>query len=228
MGFGTLFIGYFLILNIAYYGFTDVIAALVMLLGLYKLSGVNKPFKYASYTCLGFSVFALAELFIQCASTFFRELDFSEILPYIDVCRIIFVFAVTLFALMGMRDVAGEVGLSALSGKCSRLIPLTAVTLGMWLVLEAPLIVNVLPINLVSILAVITILSFLVLTCIILSAIWGCYMKICMPDQVDMPTKESRFAFVNEYRKREEKKQEEYAKYRIDKKLKKGESRKKK
>ena len=30
MGFGTFFIGYFLILNFAFYGFTDAIAAAIM------------------------------------------------------------------------------------------------------------------------------------------------------------------------------------------------------
>ena len=49
MGFGTLFFGYFLILNVTYYGFTDAIAAAVMLLGFYKLSTVNSYFKYAAY-----------------------------------------------------------------------------------------------------------------------------------------------------------------------------------
>ena len=62
MGFGTLFIGYFLLLNLTYYGFTDVIAASVMLLGLYKLSGVNKYFKAAAISSGALLVFSLGEL----------------------------------------------------------------------------------------------------------------------------------------------------------------------
>ena len=45
MGFGTLFIGYFLLLNITMPGVSDIIATLVMLLGLYRLQMVNGKFK---------------------------------------------------------------------------------------------------------------------------------------------------------------------------------------
>ena len=75
MGFGTLFIGYFLILNITYYSFTDIIAALIMLLGLYKLSTVNKHFKLGTYSCIGFSCFALVELITQLIITFIPSLS---------------------------------------------------------------------------------------------------------------------------------------------------------
>ena len=61
MGFGILFIGYFLILNLTYYGLTDVIAAAVMLLGLYNLSGYNKYFKWAFIATSVFLALSLGE-----------------------------------------------------------------------------------------------------------------------------------------------------------------------
>ena len=72
MGFGTLFIGYFLLLNLTYYGFTDVIAASVMLLGLYKLSPVNKYFRAAALSSGVFLAFSLGELGIA-------AIDFSAL-----------------------------------------------------------------------------------------------------------------------------------------------------
>ena len=61
MGFGTLFIGYFLLLNVTYYSFTDLVAALIMAVGLTKLSTVNRYFKYASFAALGFAAVGLVE-----------------------------------------------------------------------------------------------------------------------------------------------------------------------
>ena len=61
MGFGTLFIGYFLLLNLTYYGFTDLIAAAVLLLGLYRLSRINKHFLAASVVAVLFLIFGFAE-----------------------------------------------------------------------------------------------------------------------------------------------------------------------
>ena len=71
MGFGTLFIGYFLLLNIAYYTFTDIISALVMAMGLYKLSSVNRGFGYAFYASIGFALIGAGELFLEMLSLIF-------------------------------------------------------------------------------------------------------------------------------------------------------------
>ena len=42
MGFGLLFIGYFFLLNLTYFEYTDLLGALVMFLAFYKLQTVNK------------------------------------------------------------------------------------------------------------------------------------------------------------------------------------------
>ena len=68
MGFGTLFIGYFLFLNISYYEYTDVICALVMLMGLIRLSRYNREFSAASAICALFSVMSVLQ-FIEAIFT---------------------------------------------------------------------------------------------------------------------------------------------------------------
>ena len=50
-----------------------------------------------------------------------------------------------------------------------------------------------------------------------LTAIYGCYMRICMPGERDLPERESRFGFINAARRYQEKKQREYAEYRLGK-----------
>ena len=217
MGFGTLFIGYFLILNITYYGFTDIIAALIMLLGLYKLSTVNKHFKLGTYSCIGFSCFALVELITQLIITFIPTLKPDTLLSYYDVIRCIAVLFVTLFMLMGMRDVSCEVGLKSLAKKCARLIPTACAVYSVLLLLEITPVVNLFPPSVIAVVALFAILALLILICINLTAIYACYMKICMPEEVDAPIKESKFAFVNEYRKRQSERQLEYVKHKLEK-----------
>ena len=62
MGFGILFIGYFLFLNIAAPAYTDAIGAVLMLWGLWKLSRLNKPFRYGMIAAAALTVFGLFEL----------------------------------------------------------------------------------------------------------------------------------------------------------------------
>ena len=62
MGFGTLFIGYFLLLNLTYYRFTDLIAALLMLLAFYKLREINRHFRVAIISSGLFAAIGAIEL----------------------------------------------------------------------------------------------------------------------------------------------------------------------
>ena len=109
MGFGTLFFGYFLILNIAYYGFTDIISALIMLLALSKLAPLYRPFRLAVYADAVFSVFALFELVSQGAD--FLGIGFiGGLRPYLAVARYAIISIVTALILLGIREAAEEVG----------------------------------------------------------------------------------------------------------------------
>ena len=69
MGFGLLFIGYFLLLNLTYYGYTDLICALVMFMALYKLQSVNKYFRFALIPTGLFGAVGMVELFDVLLST---------------------------------------------------------------------------------------------------------------------------------------------------------------
>ena len=223
MGFGTLFIGYFLLLNITYYAFTDIIASLVMLLGLYKLSTVNKPFKTSAYICIGFTVFSLVE-FINGSLGMFGGGFGADILTYLAILRYVFIFALSLFFLSGIQEVSREVGLPVNEARAKMLIYTALIVYTLLIALELPLVTGLLPIKATALIASIAIILELLYIIFTLVLIYSSHMKICMPeDNLPKEEKPSRFGFVNEYRKRKAEKDKRYAEYKIEKmKKKKG------
>ena len=137
MGFGTLFIGYFLILNFAFYFYTDAIAAVIMLLGLYKLSTVNRPFKNAMYIALGFTVFGVFELIFNMYGAFAYIPHEDIINTALATVRYGILLALSVFMLNGMAEVADEVGLSKISKKSVRLKGIASFIYAVSIVLEA-------------------------------------------------------------------------------------------
>ena len=115
MGFGTLFFGYFLLLNITYFTFSDLIAALIMSMALYKLSTVNQPFKNGFYASVAFAVLGLAELVIGTLEMLVPSKVTEELIEYVTIPRCFVIAVVTLFILLGIESVADEVGLPDLA-----------------------------------------------------------------------------------------------------------------
>ena len=215
MGFGTLFIGYFLLLNLTYYGFTDVIAASVMLLGLYKLSGVNKYFKAAAISSGALLVFSLGELGVAVYEMFIGAINSPALVSVMCIVRCLIIGALTVLMLKGIEDVSREVDIENLPAKASRLTVATVVTYALWIILEAPL--SFIDDYVLAVLSLVTILATLALIIINLTLIYTCYMKICMPGDEDITKdKPSRFAFVNEYRAKKAEREEELARERAE------------
>lgn len=200
MGFGTLFIGYFLLLNLTYYGFTDVIAAAIMLLGLYKLSSVNKQFKMAAVASGVFLAFSLFEFGVATYELFVKRTDSATFVSVMSILRCITICALTFLMLKGMELVAKEVEVENIPAKASRLSKVTAAVYCAWIILEAPL--TFINDYVLAVLSLITILATIALLISNLTVIYGCYMRICMPGDENLTDKPSRFEFVNEYRAR--------------------------
>ena len=214
MGFGTLFIGYFLLLNLTYYGFTDLIAAAVMLLGLYRLSRINKHFLAASITAVVFLVFGLAEFGIAAYEIFFRPISSPALVSTMSVVRSLTVGTLTVLMLNGIEDVAKEVDLPDIATKAKRLVIITAFTYTAWMVLEAPL--SFMDDYVLGVLSLLTILATIALLIVNLTVIYSCYMHICMPGDEQLKDKPSKFAFVNEYRARKAERDREAAEKRLE------------
>ena len=227
MGFGTLFIGYFLLLNLTYYGITDVIAASVMLLGLYKLSTVNKHFRYSAAICMGFLAFSIGELGISVYEMFFNQISSPILISCMSIIRSLVIGAMTVFMLLGIEDIAREVEIEKLSKKARALAYTSAIVYAMWIILELP--ISFISNYILAVISLITIIATLAVIVINLSAVYACYMKICMPGDEDvMRDKPSRFAFVNRYRERKAERDEEERARRIEELKKKNQQKGKK
>ena len=215
MGFGTLFVGYFLLLNIFQSGFTDLIAASVMLLGLYKLSKVNKYFYASAIASLAFLVFGLGEFGIEAYNFIFvgNKIDSALLTSILRIAHSILVGTLTVLILKGIRDVAKEVDLKVIPQKADRLAITAVVIYTAWIVLQVPL--SFIDGRVLQVIYVMTIFATLLLIAVNLSVIYSCYMRICMPGDEELKDKPSRFAFVNEYRARKAEKEREENERRI-------------
>ena len=214
MGFGTLFIGYFLILNLTYYSLTDVIAAAVMLLGLYKLSDLNKYFKSAMIAAGVFLAFSVGELGVAIYELFFAKINQTTLISIMSVARSLVIGTLTVIILMALKNIANEVDLPQLAKKCDKLMVCTSTVYSVWIVLEFPLsFINPYVLAITSLLAI---LAAIVVVILNLTAIYSCYMRICMPGDEELKDKPSRFAFVNEYRARKAEQAERETQKRLD------------
>lgn len=216
MGFGILFIGYFLLLNFTFYAFSDAIAATVMLYALYKLSSVNRGFARAMCVSVAFVFTGIAELVIKAVDMFVSLPSITTINSVSAIVRYLLVALLTVFILYGIEDVAAEVKLHVQSDKARRARILTIIIYSLDLVLEF---IGLLPfelkfLNYVAVLMIVLTLTVLIMN---LTVIYSAYMRICLPKDVDLPERESRFAFVNAFRRHEEEKQKEYEEYKLEK-----------
>ncbi len=231
MGFGTLFIGYFLLLNVTNYNFTDIICASVMALALYKLSGVNRDFKLGLYSAYAFIPFALFELIIAVTYMFSPSGALDLILPYASMVRYIIIFVISLFILRGISEVANEVGLNALSKKAYVSVFFCIAVYSLLLVFELPIISAFIKSELaLGIITLTLLVGEFVLVAVNLVTIYTSYMRICMPEDIDndVEDKPSKFEFVNKFREKRAEKSREYAEYKLEKMQKKINKSKKK
>lgn len=232
MGFGTLFFGYFLLLDLPYQTLTNAIAAAIMLIALYKLAYLNLSFKRALYACSVFAVFSLFEAIIEVlGSVFFIKIDSTPLNTACYMLRNFLIGALSVFMLRGMSEVSEEVGLKRLSRKCDiySKITLTAYVLNLCVPPDLVIIFggSYAVKYTAFVLSVITTLFTLYVLVMNSINIYSCYSKICMPEDNSRsyePPKKSRFGFVNRFREHEQNKSREYAEYKLEKMKKRADS----
>ena len=218
MGFGTLFFGYFLLLNITYYGFTDIIAALIMLYAFYKLSEVNSGFRRASWATLAFAAFSLYELGFAVFDMFFMSVDIPSLNSANAMLRSLIVCIVTMLMLIGIRDVSAEVGLGNLTVRAKRAATVSFVIYMLNIIWQTSGLLGFIGVKAVAVIGAFIILSTLLIIAVNLFSIYACYANICMPeDNKPREEKKSRFGFVNAFRAHEAEKQREYYEYKLEK-----------
>lgn len=215
MGFGSLFIGYFFLLNLSYYNYTDLLAAAIMAIGLYRLGGVNRPFKLAFFADLLFFLVGAGELVSSAVTLFSPSIDLTAFTVPLGVIRYLTLALFHLLLLLGIRAVAEEVGLQKLSTRAlcfSVLPPLIYIASA---VLNIPGLFSSVAVRDTAMIAFALLLAGLLVNLILLVMIYRCYAGICMPEDADMPMRPSRFAFINRYREKREEEERARAEERL-------------
>ena len=216
MGFGTLFIGYFLVLNLVNYGATDLIAGIIMMMAFYKLRTVNKYFSFAILPSALFTLVGVPELVEF--TMFLFDRDFKWILTYTTAPRFLMLCIISILMMKGIEQVAKEVEVYKTARNAKNVQPFIYLVFGGMMILELPFTFGdeaawiVYP-------ALVLLLGCFALTLYSLSIIYSAYRWICMPEDVDndVEDKPSRFGIVNSFRERQEKKNREYAEYKLEK-----------
>ena len=219
MGFGTFFIGYFLLLDISYYLLTDLIAGAVMMLGMARLSRFNRGFKTA-FCALGiFTVFALFELGVGIYDMLFSAPISPNFISYLAISRSFLLAILTFTAFEGMRDVAEEVGLGELSKKCKITTYISLPIYLLAIISETPSLFTWASPQIATVIAVASLLIGFIFVITNLFTIYTCYAKICMPEDVDNEAtqKSKNESFFDSYNKRQEQANREYAQYKLEK-----------
>ena len=231
MGFGILFIGYFFLFNIAYFTLTDIVAAVLMLLALSSLSKFNKPLRCAFIADGVFVLIALAEFFCEVLSMFSLA-DTSALLSVCIPLRYLTLAALNVFLLLGIRSLALEVGLEKLANKCTLTLSLPALTYLLSAILEISPLLSSVDASLTQYVALLVLLLTVASVFLVLVRIYNAYMRICMPEDVEMEIKPSRFAFINRYREKQAQRdaetQEEIARLRAKRQQRRMEKQKRK
>ena len=195
MGFGTLFIGYFLILNIAYYAYTDLIASLIMLFATYKLGSIGRDFKKGFYSLLPFAFISAFELFLELSSVFSPKPDDEVLLGVIGILRFALIATVSFFILTGIKKLAVEVELPLLRDKARSTRVSVLIAYSFALILEIPMLNKLITTKALAALALISLVFTFVVTISALSAIYSAYMRICMPEDLLREEKLAKLEF---------------------------------
>jgi hypothetical protein len=224
MGFGTLFTGFILLLNMVQPAASDAFAGFIILLALLKLSQFNINFLRAKWFAIAFSVIGVIELPLFCLGMILPEVKtfYEQVDSVVMVLRFALLAVMTLFILLGIEGLAKEVELSDVPRRAKFLAYANIAVRGLFSFCY-------LPIGIPYVVYAVAIFLEFILVLTMLFVIWRCYMMICMPEDINgKKQKHSRFAFVNEYRARQEEKEREMQEYRLEQMKKKSQKKSKK
>jgi hypothetical protein len=199
MGFGVLFLGYLLFFPaFLTFFYTVPLAALMTACACYRLARVNRPFGLAFYA-------SCALIPVSGAAIVLRLVDMTEAYAhYAEAACLALLLVWNLLILTGIDWVARETGLTKMSVKalrnkiftCIYYVPAVLLTLSDGLAASETVQV------VLSSLSIAMLLVGFVVLCLNAILIYSAYMHICMPEDLHMPRKPSRFAFVNRYREK--------------------------
>lgn len=220
MGFGLLFVGYFIafLMSVNNYGFAfEIIGYAIMLSAVGKLSEYKHSLSRAGLALL---VMALCSVYDG-----FRYLDellslgiplFSGGVTFtVSLLSAATVLAFHVLLLLSIRDIAKDAEENGIAHRSY--LALTAAALSCILEFALAIAGNFSSVEAAPAFRILILVSTLVrilYPLAVLAFIYTCYARICAPEDMDMPRRPSRFAFVNRWREKQEQKAAETARLR--------------
>ena len=197
MGYGILFIACILLMNFVQYAYTDLICALLLTLGFVRLSPLQREYRAAALFSMLFAALGAAELVALLLSLLAHDVSF--LVPLFAMARALLLGTLTVLMLLGIRKTAREVGLGRLAVRCESTVIMPILLYGITFILEIPGLFTG-DANGIAILAAIVLLLTFVMHVVNAVTVYKAYARICMPEDAEMPTRPSRFAFINRMR----------------------------
>ena len=184
MGFGTLFIGYFLILNIFNYAYTDLISALIMMLGAYKLSGVGCDFKKGFYALIPLCFVGAYELIIEFLGMFTATPSSAVLTGLIGIVRMALIGSASFYFITAIKKLSEELEIPRLRDKTKSARLGIIISYSIAMLLEIPYLDRLIPTKALAVIALLSLIYTFAVTLLVLSAIYSAYMRICMPEDL--------------------------------------------
>ena len=193
MGFGILFCGWFFLLNIFYFVYTDLLCATVTLYGLYKLGRFEKNFKIAAIWACVFFVLGAVEFALAAAGILFPASALGRVLAertpfWLILPRYAILCSMTVFTLRGVRAIGEEVDAVDVSGRAARWIPMNIIVYVACFLLDIPQIAEWFGAAQPYVYVFVLLAQFTA-GLLNIALIYRAYARICLPKDLKAPEK---------------------------------------
>ena len=221
MGFGLLFIGYFIsfLMSLNNYGFAfEIVGFAIMLSAVGKLSEYKHGLSRVSVALLVMALCSVYDGFRQLNTVFALHLSLfnTSVAFTFSLVSAIATVAFHILLLIPIRDIAKDAQDIGLAQKAFPAIgaSVLAFVLELTVAILGSFFSGIAPTQAFRAVTLISVLVHIFYPVIILWFIYSCYAKICAPEDVEMPQRPSRFAFINNMREKRAEKEAEVQKAR--------------
>jgi len=196
MGFGILFFGYMMLFSVPYKGIDFpplLLAYALILIALTKLGKYIKKLRYAAFCSMGLLAVSFAKLAYQIGSLVTQTSGI--VMNCITVTEMVLTLPFYFFMLMGFSELAEQVGLPKLSGKCKRNFAVVCLFFAFTVFFtdyNYDLIPYIKGVTKGAALAIQQVLGY-IMRFMNLFLIASCYRLICLEGDEDMPYTPNRF-----------------------------------
>ncbi len=211
MGLGYLVLGYLLSLNFFVYHYLTLLPALLLMFAaMMRLSVYNRPLREAKLSLYPTVACAAIAFLLELGRLFgaVTEALYSSVNAYLAPVFLLLLALFTDRLLSGLALLAKETELPKVEYAAKRDRLFSAVAYAAYVLCSLPLPFDGYA-SLVAHAFAPVLLLRLIVTLMNARLIYSCYMQICLPEDVDMPRKQTGIAFLDEMNEKMDKREEE-------------------